>query len=211
MDIMEEWVERASRDKNYGHREDALMTLTDINDVWAQQSRNRPSYSVSLPPACCSECVCVCVRLWTMNAESNNTGKKIHHPGLFSYNSGIHTPILRSFLSFFFCLSFFLFLISYSLSYSFGCNSFLCGGFWGERRAILHSLLLETLLLFPPHLFFFFFFFFFISCIFFFFCLQVSYDDWHFRWCLTRWHRTPAFIKKPTVTRERRREDRKKG
>jgi hypothetical protein len=31
--------------------------------------------------------------------------------------------------------------------------------------------------------------------------LQVSYGRWHFRWCLTRWHRTPAFIKKPTVAR----------
>lgn len=70
-----------------------------------------------------------------MNAESNNTGKKIHHPGLFSCNSGIHTPILRSFLSFSFCLSFFLFLISYSLSYSFGCNSFICGGFWGGKES----------------------------------------------------------------------------
>ena len=110
-----------------------------------------------------------------MNAESNNTGKKIHHPGLFFCNSGIHTPILRSFLSlFFFFLSFFLFLISYSLSYSFGCNSFICGGFWGERRAILHSLLLETLLLFPPQLFFYFFFVFLFHFLYFFLFLPKS-------------------------------------
>ena len=170
MDIMEEWIKRASRDKNYGDREDALMTLTTCEH--SNLATGPPIAWACLLRAALSVCVWG-YELWTLSRITQ--GRKSIILGYSSATLASTRPFYaRFFPFFFFFLSFFLFLISYSLSYSFGCNSFICGGFWGERRAILHSLLLETLLLFPPQLFFYFVFVFLFHFLYFFLFLPKS-------------------------------------